>query len=95
MPGAGGVHDRCAVGGVDERLVFLVPADAEMNVTRPAKDLDDLPASRRMPAGDRHLEPVAQASLAVVDATVLHERIRAPLSARHVRVRHKPAAVNY
>jgi hypothetical protein len=55
------MHDRLVICWVDERLVPLVPANAEVGVPGRAEDLPDFPAPRRTPRYADDLEPIAGA----------------------------------
>lgn len=56
------VHDRLVVGGVDDRLVSFIPANAEVGMLRAAEHLPDLSTPRRALANALDLKPVAGAS---------------------------------
>jgi hypothetical protein len=55
------MHDRLVICWVDERLVPLVPANAEVGVPGRAEDLPDFPAPRRTARYAGDLEPIADA----------------------------------
>jgi hypothetical protein len=55
------MHDCLVICWVDERLVPLVPANAEVGVPGHAEDLADFPAPRRTARYAGDLEPIADA----------------------------------
>jgi hypothetical protein len=55
------MHYRLVICRVDERLVSLVPANAEVGVPGHAEDLSDFPTPRRTARNAGDLEPIADA----------------------------------
>jgi PadR family transcriptional regulator, regulatory protein AphA len=60
------VHHAHAVGGIDDRLVFVVPADAVARVTLSAEKLDDLSATSRLSVNPAHFDAVPDAHIAAL-----------------------------
>ena len=54
-----GVDDAGALAGIQERLVLLIPAHAEMGMVRSAQDREDLAPPRTGAPGSFDLDPIA------------------------------------